>query len=335
MILEEQQYLTFDDVLLKPRYSEISSRSKVDISSKLNDRHTLRVPIISANMDTVTGLEMAVAMNDVGGLGILHRRCSIKEQTNWVKQFFMRRNNGLVGAAIGVQGDDLERAMELMEAGCEYIVIDIAHGHFERMKWMIAMLKNYISKNNLKAEIISGNVATSEGVGFLKESGSNKVKIGIGPGSVCTTRIKTGHGVPQLSAIIDCHSYFASPHDNSLIADGGIRNSGDIVKALAAGAHFVMLGNLLAGATESCAKIKDGYKEYSGMAAKGNNIEGVEGLVPIRGTVEEVINDLVSGIRSGLAYSGAKNLKELREKAIFIKMTGNGLRESHPHDLMR
>ena len=160
--------------------------------------------------------------------------------------------------------------------------------------------------------------------------GENKVVV---HNSVCTTRIKTGHGVPQLTAIMDSHSYFANLHDNSLIADGGIRNSGDIVKCFAAGAHFVMLGNILAGARESCGKMIDGYKEYSGMAAKGKNIEGIEGMVEVKGTVEEIVNDLVAGIQSGLSYSGAKNLSEFREKAIMIKMTNNGLSESHPHNL--
>lgn len=337
MNIEEETYLTFDDVLLKPQYSEISSRNIIDISSELSKDHTLSVPIISACMDSVTELEMAIAMNDVGGMGILHRQCTVQESLKWVREFFKRRINGVLGAAVGIQGEDLDIAMGLIELGCQYICVDIAHAHYDRMKWFIGLLKNYIDKNKLKTKIIAGNVVTPEGAKFLYEAGADWIKVGIGGGSICTTRVKTGHGFPQLSAIRNCSDVVYQTSRNEIIADGGIRSSGDIVKALAAGASFVMIGNLLAGCTESSAKIsEDGkFKIYQGVTANNSNYsEGVKGLIDKNDSVSHVINKLAEGIRSGLSYSGAKNIKELQEKAIFLKITSRGFDESHPHNLL-
>jgi IMP dehydrogenase len=473
-----RQGLTYDDVLLVPRYSDIRSRKDVDTSTQLTRRVRLQIPIVSANMDTVTEAEMAITMARRGGIGIIHRFNSIEQQVNQVRQvkrsesfvienpytigplntvgrarelfeehqitglpvveavgkllglvtgrdiLFVRDDSKqvrdvmtprerlvtapkgttiaeaeeilqahkveklplvdgdgklaglitlrdilkrtlhpesskdvkgrlLVGAAVGVAGDYMERAVELVEAACDVLVLDIAHGHSENALQAVRRLRARIGD----VDLIAGNVATPEGACDLMEAGADAVKVGVGPGSICITREVTGVGVPQLTAVMDCVRE-ADRYDVPIIADGGIRLAGDVTKALAAGASTVMVGNLLAGTRESpgVVVVRNGrrYKASRGMASAAATLdrrrrekpgwegevdvsdvvpEGVEGLVPFKGEVSEVLVQLVGGLRSGMSYLGARTLPELKANASFIQITGAGMAESKPHDI--
>ncbi len=468
--------LTFDDVLLVPRLSNIVSRSQVDLTTYLTREIKLNIPILSASMDTVTESRMAIAIAREGGLGVIHRFMPIDRQVEEVakvkraenviiedpitiraeskvkeakrlmekwgisgllvvddhrrllgivsrrdvlfeddnkevrevmtpraklivaerkigleeaKDMFrkykiekipivdndnrliglitardvvnrtmnpraLKDNKGrlMVGAAIGVRGDYLERAKRLWKAGVDVIFIDVAHGHSTLVIDAIKKVKAELKE----APVIAGNVATAEGVEDLVKAGADGVKVGVGPGSVCTTRVVTGAGIPQLTAIMEC-AKAGRKLDIPIIADGGIRKSGDLVKALAAGASSVMIGNLLAGTDESPGPLifRNGkrYKIYRGMASfyamlgkemqEGYEVEdlidmsykaeGVEAYVPYRGSVKEVLEQLISGLRSGMSYCGASNIKELQEKALFIKITHAAYLEGLPHDV--
>ncbi len=468
--------LTFDDVLLIPKRSSVVSRSHVSLKTRLSRRISINMPIVSANMDTVTEANMAIAIAREGGIGIIHRFMSIEQQVNEVKKVkraeniiieqpytlkqdqylsdavskmseynisgllvtdddnrlvgiltrrdimfesdmskrvydVMTRNvitakygisieeakdmlhkyrieklplvdehnrvkglvtakdimrmteyplaakdkkgRLLVGAAVGVKGDFMERTDKLLDAGADVIVIDIAHGHSDNA---INAIKD-IRKAFPDCELIAGNVATAEGTKDLIDAGVDAVKVGVGSGSICITRIVTGSGVPQLSAIMEC-AKVAREYDVPIIADGGIRNSGDITKALAAGAHTVMIGSLLAGTDESpgVSITKNGkkYKIYRGMASFYASLgrkmreegmlnidddlndyvpEGVEALVEYKGSVVEIVRHLLGGLRSGFSYCGARNIDELHRNAEFIKMTMAGYIESMPHDV--
>jgi len=474
--LEIREGLTFDDVLLVPKRSSVVSRSHVSLRTKLSRNININMPIVSANMDTVTEANMAIAIGREGGIGIIHRFMSIEQQVNEVRKVkraeniiieqpytvrqdqrlqdaiskmseynvsgllvtddderlvgiltrrdimfesdsnkriydvmtknvitakygigieeakdmlhkyrieklplvddknrvrglitakdIMRMNEYplaakdkkgrlLVGAAVGVKGDYMERTDKLLEAGTDTIVIDIAHGHSENA---IEAIKS-IKKAYPTCELIAGNVATAQGTKDLIEAGVDAVKVGVGSGSICITRIVTGSGVPQLTAIMEC-TKVAREYDVPVIADGGIRNSGDITKALAAGAHTVMIGSLLAGTDESpgVSITKNGkrYKIYRGMASfyasLGRKIreegtlaidedlndyvpEGVEALVEYKGSVIEIVRHLLGGLRSGFSYCGARNIDELHRNAEFIRMTTAGYIESMPHDV--
>ncbi len=485
MKLRPTKGLTFDDVLLIPHRSPIRSRKDVDTSTRLTDKFRLHIPIVSANMDTVTEAGMAIAIARNGGIGILHRFMTVDQQVKHVKQVkraqgFMVElpysiemdaplaearqmmishsvgglivvdKNGklagiltqrdvllvpdsvtqvrqamtgldnlitakvgitleeareilyrhrieklpvvdeqgnvkglitaqdvvkpqqnpdasldekgrlLVGAAIGVTASETERAAALLEAGADLLVVDIAHGHADHC---INMVKD-LRKRFPQAQIVAGNVASREGARDLAEAGANAVKVGIGPGSICTTRIVTGFGVPQLTAIMDsAEGVRESGRDVPIIADGGIKTAGDLVKALAAGAETVMIGGLFAGTDEApgAPVIRDGQKVkvVRGMASLGAAIgrraaergedesaedaedwakvvpEGVEAVVPYRGTLGEVLHQLIGGLRSGLSYGGARNIRELQENAEFIEITSAGVRESGSHDVRR
>ncbi len=467
--------LTFDDVLLVPKRSSVTSRKDVDTHTRLSRNIELNIPLVSANMDTVTESSMAITMARAGGIGIIHRFMSIEEQVKevqhvkradnivinepftitpdktlgdvkellshyqvssilvvnyegklegiltrrdmmWeddmakqVKEIMTSKESlitaprtitheeakkilakyrleklplvdgvgalqGLitaadilkrihhpkatkdargrlrVGAAIGVKDDFLQRAQALVEAGCDVLVVDIAHGHSDLAINAVKELK----KRMPHIDVIAGNVATVEGTKDLIEAGADAIKVGVGGGSICITRIVTGSGVPQLHAILEC-TKVAKEAGVPIIADGGIRNSGDMTKALAAGASSVMLGNLLAGTDESpgITIFRNGVKQKicRGMASLGANLgrkerqgekddnpnefvaEGVEATVPYRGKSEEVIYQLVGGLRSGISYCGARNIAEMQQNAQFIKMSPAGLRESHPHDV--
>lgn len=468
--------LTFDDVLLVPQRSGVISRKDIDTSTQLTPKIKLAIPIVSADMDTVTEAEMAIAIAQQGGIGIIHRFMPIVKQVGEVEEVkrleawiirkpytigpnatlaeaheVMERHNtslmvvdkekkllgilthrdlkfednlkkrvsetmtkgkdlvtappgislekaktllhkhrieklplidrqgklvGLitardllkrikfpkatkdgegrlqVGAAIGVKKDYLERAQALVSAGVDLLVVDIAHGHSDLAINTVKAVKREFPKT----EVIAGNVATPQGVKDLESAGADAVKIGVGPGSVCTTRVVTGAGYPQLSAIMECVKVAKVP----LIADGGVRHPGDVTKALAAGAQTVMIGNLLAGTDESPGSVitRDGkrFKLYRGMAGYGASLsrkdaegkeiedqllldemtpEGIDALVPYRGSVEEVLKDLIGGLRSGMSYSGARTLPELTKKAGFVRVTPAGLSESHPHNVER
>ena len=358
--------LTFDDVLLIPAESHVLP-NEVDLSVKLADNIKLNLPFISAGMDTVTESSMAIAMALQGGMGVIHKNMSIVAQAgevatvkgvmlsgNFTRAAVDEENKLLVAAAVGVTSDTFQRAQALLEAGANAIVIDTAHGHSAGVLRKIKEIREHFPK----ATLIAGNVATAEGTKALFDSGVDIVKVGIGPGSICTTRIIAGVGVPQITAIYDAASV-AREYGKTIIADGGIKYSGDIVKAIAAGGNAVMLGSMFAGTTETPGQIiTDGdkkYKVYRGMGSIGamaqshgssdryfqggvneaNKLvpEGIEARVEYKGDVSDTIFQLIGGLRSGMGYVGAGNIDELINKAQFVQMTNSGLRESHPHDV--
>ena len=335
-----KETLTYDDVLLVPQHSNIESRSEIDISNCLDNNITLQLPIISAPMDTVTETEMAIALRQAGGLGVIHRYNSIEEQVSLVRDAC---TEGMcsVGAAVGVTGDFEERACALYDAGANVVCIDVAHGHHALVESAIKKLKSTFGN---VIHIMAGNVATLEGFNALSDWGADSIRCNIGGGSICSTRIQTGHGVPGLHTILECAK---TDRNTKIIADGGIRNSGDICKALAAGADFVMLGSMLGGTTESPGAIiqdlgGNEYKVYRGMASKEaqhnwrgkfSSNEGISTTVPFRGHVEDILDDLANGIRSGLSYSGSRSIVEFQSRARFIKQTSAGLTESNTHIL--
>ena len=467
--------LTFDDVLLVPKRSSIHSRKDVDLSTRLSRNIKLNIPIVSANMDSVTESAMAISMAHNGGIGIIHRFMSVERQveevlkvkraesviieepyTIWpsatmsdAKRLMQEKGvSGLlvvdankkllgiltardllfedndlnrvselmtpmkslhtasadasidearqllrkykleklplvdeeghlrglitskdmvtlaerpqackdskgqltVGAAVGIREGYIERARALVEAGVDVLVVDVAHGHSDRVLNVVRKLKKELSQ----VDVIAGNVATPEGTKDLIDAGSDAVKVGIGSGSICITRVVTGAGVPQLTAVLEC-AEAARESGVPIIADGGIRNSGDITKALAIGASSVMIGSMLAGTEESpgVTVMRNGrkYKIHRGMASVGASMkrgteeaedeaalleyvaEGIEAFVPYRGTSHEILAQLAGGIRSGLSYCGAKTLAELRQNASFVRLTSAALKESYPHDV--
>ena len=331
--------LSYDDVLLVPQYSDIVSRSQVDIGSDLSPDVRLEVPIISSPMDTVTEDCMASGMAKHGGLGIIHRYNTIEDQCSYVRS--VKSGAHHVAAAIGVTGDYYDRAIELVSSGATILCIDVAHGHHKLMKKALNNLKLQFGDN---VHLMAGNIATKEGFEDLARWGADSIRCNIGGGSICSPRLETGHGIPGFQTILDC--YMAdTDRDVKIIADGGIKNSGDIVKALAAGADFVMLGSLLAGTIESPGDIiytKDGskLKVYRGMASpeaqfdwrgKASSIEGVTATVPFRGSLDHVLGNLCQGIRSGLSYSGSRSIAELQGTAKFVLQTASGISESGTH----
>ena len=475
--MDIREGVTFDDVLLVPKYSKITSRSDTDLSTKLSKNISLNIPLISANMDTVTESSMAVTVAREGGIGIIHRFLTIQQQVNEVlkvkrsgsiiienpytinseltiKDAFSimnekqvsgllvtdsnskiigilterdvlfesshssklvkelmtkdvvtaklgvdleqvkeilkhnrieklpivddnnhvkglitsqdisnlekypnaskdKKGRPLVGSAVGVKGDFMERSEALINAGADVLVVDIAHGHSENA---INTVKN-IKKAFPDCELIAGNVATAKGTEDLIKAGVDAVKVGVGSGSICITRVITGSGVPQLTAVYDC-AKVGNDHGIPIISDGGTRNSGDATKALAAGASSIMVGSILGGTDESPGSTitKNGkrFKIYRGMASLAASMgrrsketgtfeladdlndyvaEGVEAMVPYKGSVTEIITQITGGIRSGLSYCGASNIKQMQENAEFIKISRAGFAESQPHDV--
>jgi len=329
-----KQALTYDDVLLVPQYSDIKSRKEVEIRNNLDKHIRLALPIISSPMDTVTESDMSIAMCNAGGLGIIHRYNTVKEQCDLV------RKCAYAGAAIGVTGDYLKRAINLFDVGVKVLCIDVAHGHHILMKEAIAAIREELGD---MIHIMAGNVATLQGFNDLSDWGADSIRCNIGGGSICSTRIQTGHGLPGLQTIMDCAR---SDRDTKIIADGGIRSSGDIVKALAAGADFVMLGSMLAGTEESPGKkmytLGGIRKEYRGMASKDAQMdwkgqyssdEGICTSVDYKGPVDSILKDLRRGIVSGLSYSGARTIEELQSKAVWTSQTNAGLLEGRTHIL--
>ena len=347
--------LTYDDVLLLPDASEVVP-SEVDTATRLTRNISLRIPLVSSPMDTVTESAMAIAMAKAGGIGIIHRNLPIDEQVTHVK---LVKGVGLVGAAVGVGDDGFARARALIEAGVDVVVVDTAHGHHRGVLDAIARIKKY----SPSTEIIGGNVATRAGAQALINAGADAVKVGVGPGSICTTRVVTGVGVPQITAIMEASKACAKA-GIPLIADGGLQQSGDIVKALVAGADTVMLGSLLAGCDESPGDLVeiDGrrYKAYRGMGSLGAMAtrggkksyskdrymqddvlsedklvpEGIEGKVAYRGPLANVAHQLIGGLRLGMGYAGAGDIAYLRREGRLIQITSAGLQESHPHDVL-
>lgn len=329
--------LTFDDVLLMPMRSDIRSRREPSLKSQLTKKITIETPIISANMDTVTEYDMAYTMNQLGGIGILHRFLSIDEQAEQAKKL---KENGVknIAGSVGVGEEFKTRAAKLIAAGANIITIDIAHGHSVQMMETLKWLKD----THPEIEIIAGNLATPDAARDLIEAGADAIKVGIGPGSMCTTRIITGCGVPQLTAIALCAEVGQS-YGVPIIADGGIRTSGDIVKAFAAGASTVMLGSMLSGTIETPGEIKNGRKQYRGMASRsaqdswrggvpeGMAPEGEATFVTVKGHVKDVILELSGGIRSGMSYVNATSIAEIAQKSLFMEMSPNGISESRAH----
>ena len=358
--------LTFDDVLLIPAESHVLP-NEVKLDTKLAPNLQLHIPLISAGMDTVTEGNMAIAMAENGGLGVIHKNLSIEAQVDEVKKAKGKtvdpnlphpavddQGRLLAAAAVGVTSDTFERAESLLEAGADAIVIDTAHGHSAGVLRKIKEIREHFPN----ATLIAGNVATGEGTAALFDAGVDVVKVGIGPGSICTTRIVAGVGVPQITAIYDAASV-AQKYGKKIIADGGIKYSGDVVKALAAGGNAVMLGSMFSGTTEAPGTIftNEGkqFKSYRGMGSVGamsqqhgssdryfqggvneaNKLvpEGVEALVPYKGDVSNIIYQIDGGLRAGMGYVGASTIEELIENSQFVQITNAGLRESHPHDV--
>lgn len=342
--------LSYNDVLLVPQYSKLESRSEVDISTQISPNIKLDIPLISINMDTVTGVEMAVAMNLLGGMGFMPRFDTAEIQADKVSKVVAKGAKTV--ACIGIKNGTIERAEMLLKAGASGLTIDIAHAHTSRTLEVVSRLKNKFKK----VDLIVGTIATYEGAYDLFKAGADSVRVGVGAGTICTTRIVAGSGVPQITAIMDATRAKTKFKNKFVIADGGAANSGDIVKALACGSSAVLAGSLYAGTDEAPGKkIKIGgvlYKEYNGSTSKTEkmkqvgkdkngksenyviHVEGVEAMVPYKGPVADIVQSLCAGIRSGLTYSGAKNIKELWKNAQFIQITTAGYRESTAHDVI-
>lgn len=348
--------LTYDDVLLLPDASDVVP-SEVKTYTQLTRGIKLAIPLISAAMDTVTESAMAIAMAKLGGIGIIHRNLSIEEQVTHAK--LVKGAGLIVGAAVGVGDDGFARAQALIEVGVDVIVVDTAHGHHRAVLDAIARIKDSYGEQ----EVIGGNVATRAGAQALINAGADAVKVGVGPGSICTTRVIAGVGVPQVTAIMEV-AKACKKADVPLIADGGLQHSGDIAKAIVSGADTVMLGSLLAGCDESPGELLESngrkFKRYRGMGSlgamqsRGENKsfskdrymqddvlsedklvpEGIEGKVTYRGPVASVVHQLVGGLRSGMGYAGAENIEALQKRGRLIQITSAGLQESHPHDVL-
>jgi IMP dehydrogenase len=345
-----KEALTFDDVLLTPNYSNILP-SDVSTNTNLSGNINLQIPLLSSAMDTVTESKMAISIAKAGGLGIIHRNLDIKKQIIEIKKVISKKLP--VGAAVGAGSAEFKRAQALLKQNITMIVVDTAHGHTKKVAEIIKKIKKIKSKNTA---LCAGNIATPEAAKFLANLGVDVIKVGIGPGSICTTRLVAGIGMPQLSAILAVKKGLKNKNIK-IIADGGIKFSGDIPKALAAGADAVMIGSLFAGTDEAPGKIikKNGrfYKSFRGMGSigamnKGSADryfqtkqkdkskyvpEGVEGLVKYKGEVSNIIFQLVGGLKSSMGYLGRKNIKDLRKKAKFVKITKAGFYESMVHNI--
>ena len=350
--------LTYDDILLVPKYSEIESRSSINLATLVSRRYGLLQPYVASCMDTVCEYQIAIKMVELGGVGCIHRFMTVDKQCEQVSKVLEYiTNNHMyeewgvmyddwhseipdipIMAAVGVSESDIERAKRLVSCGANIILIDVAHGHHINVKKTIKSLRETLPS---KVDIIAGNISTEESAIDLCDWGVDGLRVGIGGGSLCTTRIQTGHGVPNITSIIDCVKGSKVP----VMADGGIRSSGDIAKALSIGADCVMLGSLLAGTKESPGKIitkGDGIlcKKYRGSASletkssHGQSIKHVEGestLIPYKGSVDIVIEKLTDGVKSALSYSGSNNIKTFQLKSEIVEITPSGMVESKPH----
>lgn len=334
----QQLAITFDDVLLVPAYNHYASRRLVETSvTDRLEKLTLSLPVMSSNMDTITESDMANFMSSKGGVGVLHRFMSIEENVDEFKKC-----NDKVFVSIGCSESELERAKALHDVGANYFCIDVAHAHAKYVGSTLKKLRQILRDSC----IMAGNVATYAGADYLASCGADIIKAGIGGGSVCSTRIKTGFGIPMLTCIQDC-----ARCDRSIVADGGIRSAGDIVKSLAFGADFVMIGGILAGTAVTPGEVitkKDGtkVKQYRGMASREaqeeflgsmhewKTAEGVATEVLFREDQDNILNDIIGGLRSGLTYAGASTIKELQRKLDYVLVTPAGRVESLPHKLL-
>lgn len=359
--------LTFDDVLLVPAESHVLPND-VDLSVELTPSLKLNIPVLSAAMDTVTESRLAIRMAQLGGLGVVHKNMLIEQQAaevakvkkadvdygNFPQAATDVDGHLLVAGAVGVTSDSIKRVAALVDAGVDAIVLDSAHGHSDGILRKVEEIRAAFPTLN----IIAGNIATSEGAQALYDAGVDVVKVGIGPGSICTTRVVAGVGVPQLTAVLDA-AEVAVKEGKTIIADGGLKFSGDIVKALAAGGNAVMLGSMLAGTEEapgevitdetsghqfksyrgmgSIAAMENGSKDryFQGEVNEANKMvpEGIEGRTAYKGSLDGVIFQIIGGLRSGMGYTGAADINELIDKSSFVQITNAGLIESHPHDV--
>jgi IMP dehydrogenase len=341
--------LSYDDVLLVPQHSHINSRSEVDIKTQITPRVKIKLPLISINMTDVTGPEMAIALGKLGALGFLHRFTSPEKQADMVLR--VKKEKVLVGAAVGIRNGHLARSEKLVKAGVDILTIDVAHGAMQKT---IDTTKELKRKFGNKVDIISGVVATYEGAMALFKAGADSVRVGVGPGTICTTRITTGVGVPQITAVMEA-TRAAKKYKRTILCDGGTKNSGDIVKGLAAGASAVVIGSQFAGTNEAPGKIlirkNKKYKAYNASTsliekrnhAKTlkntskdylNHIEGVKATVPYKGPVSKVVSRMEANIKSGFSYCGAKDIKTLWKNARFVRISQLGVRESGAHDVL-
>lgn len=356
--MKMKRALTYDDILLVPKYSEIETRNSIDLSTLVSRRYGILKPYVASCMDTVCEYRMAIKMVEFGGVGCIHRFMTVEEQCEQVGKVMeyittnhMYENWGVmydnwhaeiqdipVMAAVGVSESDVSRAESLVKCGANIILIDVAHGHHKNVKNMIQKLREVLPE---RIDIIAGNISTEESAIDLCEWGADGLRVGIGGGSLCTTRIQTGHGVPNVTSIIDCVKGSKVP----VMADGGIRTSGDIAKALSIGADCVMLGSLLAGTKESPGKIitkGDGMlsKKYRGSASletksshgqSTRHVEGESTLIPYKGSVDIIIEKLTDGVKSALSYSGSNNIKNFHLKSEIVEITPSGMAESKAH----
>lgn len=344
-----KEALTFDDVTMAPKYSEVMP-SDVDTNTKLSNNLTLKIPLLSSAMDTVTESKMAIAMARAGGIGVIHRNLDIIKQINEIKK--VKKFKLMVGAAVGAGPLEIKRAEAIIKEGVDLIVVDTAHGHSKKVADIIKAIK----KKNSKITLCAGNIATSDAAKFLIKLGVDIIKVGIGPGSICTTRLVAGIGVPQLSAILEVRKGVKNSKVK-IISDGGIKYSGDIAKALSAGADAVMIGSLFAGSKETPGKLikRNGklFKSFRGMGSVGAMNkgsadryfqtkqkdtskyvpEGVEGFVKYKGSVEKIIYKLIGGLKSSMGYLGAKRIPILKVKPNFVKITKAGFYESMVHNV--
>lgn len=340
--------LTFNDVLLSPQYSNIPSRNLVSLKTQLTPKISINFPVVATNMDTIVNIDMAIALAKCGSVAFYPRFALPEIQSQEVKKIIDQ--GFLVIPSVGIKEGELNRFDLLVKSGAKAILVDVAHAHQQTCLDFIKTLKSKYPE----VEIIAGAVATYEGARDLFLAGADAIKVGVGSGSTCITRIMTGSGMPQLTAILECYRV-ASEFSRPLIADGGVKNSGDVVKALAAGASTVMSGNLFAATLESTGEIKEvngqKFKSYNGSASAAEKnrqyqknpsekspeyvkyVEGIERLVPLRGPVSEIIDQLDKGIRSGLTYSGAINIQELHQKAHFVRVTPSVVFENQNRDL--
>ena len=349
---------TYDDVMLVPQYSDIQTRGHVNLETRLSRNYNIKIPYVASPMDTVCDVVMAKKMASMGGVGCIHRFMTIEEQCDEVvelQRFLYQDTNGDISSvwgdttkpimvSVGVGMEGYYRAEELILAGCNVLVIDVAHGHHKNVKEMIEKLKRFRSKHpDRPFDIIGGNIATSKAAEDLIQWGVDGLRVGIGGGSLCTTRVQTGHGVPNITSISDVVRV-AQEFDIPVMADGGIRSSGDIAKALSVGADTVMLGSLIAGTQEAPGEIIEKgnhlYKRYRGSASletkvthqqQKRNVEGESTIIPYKGGVKFIINGLNDGVRSALSYSGSCNILEFQSKSQLIKITEAGKVEGRPH----
>lgn len=346
--------LTYDDIQLVPAFSNIASRKNIDLTTQITKRYGLLMPLVASCMDTVCESEMAITMAEMGGVGCLHRFMTIEQQANEVAIVANALQNNTIQniwnvkantwqytqaipiiAAVGANGDFAERANALVNAGANIILIDVAHGHHENVKKAIALLKKTLPSH---VDFIAGNIASAQAAKDLEAWQADGLRVGVGGGSLCTTRLKTGFGVPNVTCLQEIIAVTTLP----VMADGGIRTSGDIAKALALGSSCVMLGSLIAGTKEAPGKMIEKssglYKRYRGAASletkmihnqEQRNVEGESTVIPFKGGAKFVIEGLLDGVRSAFSYGGANTIKEF--KPTWVQVTNAGLTEAKPH----